>query len=278
MGEILGTANERLLLWLNGWLSSDAALYQIGLILTDKFADMLVLLTLALLWFWPDPKSDSLFSSFARGTQRAQSTHWARRLVQGPEYLSREQSRAQVLAFGTALMLGYIMARLIALRFDVPRPFVTYLPVRSGVEGAFDDLRTFGSFPSDHAVLLAGLPVALSYWNRFWCWIWTGLAIVLALTRVAVGFHYPSDMVGGALIGVVMVASLMGIYRSEGQFYRSVNSLANGFDRSNAPYCYILYALLALVGLEFAMHLQHVLGAIFKAQAEISVRSKGWGF
>lgn len=285
MSEFLSLANARLLLLLNGALVAHPDLYRAALFVTDEGADLLTLLLLLRLWFWPEPRREQLLAPMrrdARGTSllarfrergQAESSLW-----RGPEaFLTREESRAQLITVGLALMSGYVIARLMALTLDIDRPFMTYLPVRSPLEGTFEDLRTYGSFPSDHAVLLAGLPVALAYWNTRWAWIAAGVAIVLNLVRIAVGFHYPGDMVGGALVGIVCVWTAMAAYHRRGRLHQGVSAVARGFDLSNSPYCFFLYAFLLLVGVEFAMHFKHVLELLFSIHGDLTWRFKNSG-
>jgi undecaprenyl-diphosphatase len=57
------------------------------------------------------------------------------------------------------------------------------------------------SFPSSHAVNNFGVAVLLSFYFRRWKWAFFTWAGLVALSRVAVGVHYPSDIAGGAIIG-----------------------------------------------------------------------------
>jgi len=79
-------------------------------------------------------------------------------------------------------------------------------------------------------------------------------------------------MLGGALIGVLFTGVFLSLYQRGGKVYAAANTLARGFDLSNAPYCYLLYFLALLAGLEFAMHFKHVLETIFTLRAEIHGR------
>lgn len=60
------------------------------------------------------------------------------------------------------------------------------------------------SFPSQHAMLFF-LLATIIYWIRprvsFWFFF---VAIIISLSRVIVGVHYPSDILVGAVFGVVM--------------------------------------------------------------------------
>jgi membrane-associated phospholipid phosphatase len=59
-----------------------------------------------------------------------------------------------------------------------------------------------GSFPSDTATLFFGLATVIFFENRsigLFCFVWTiGL---VAFPRVIFGWHYPSDMFGGMILG-----------------------------------------------------------------------------
>jgi membrane-associated phospholipid phosphatase len=229
-------ADTRILLALNHPLASHPMLFKIALLATDKWADLAFLATIAWLWFWPPRGAD------------------------GNTLLD---SRGRLILLGAGASCAYVLARVLAIHFDRTRPFATYLPVH-GVPGAFENLRTFGAFPSDHAALLGAIPVGFAEWGSALGLVWAVLAALLLLVRVAVGFHYPSDMLVGTLLGMVAAAASMALYNRKGWWYRMANRLASGFSRP--PYSYALYAALVLVGIEFLMHFTHVLGLILFLQ------------
>jgi len=51
-----------------------------------------------------------------------------------------------------------------------------------------------------------------TYFYRHLKWILFSVATLMALSRIFVGVHYPSDVFGGALIGLVIGYSLALIY------------------------------------------------------------------
>jgi undecaprenyl-diphosphatase len=88
---------------------------------------------------------------------------------------------ASVVGGGTTLALKYLLMR--------PRPEI----------GSLTPLTP--SFPSGHATLAFGTAVVLA--DRFDSMrpLFFGLAATVALTRVVLGVHYPSDVIVGAIIG-----------------------------------------------------------------------------
>ncbi|MBI4227659.1 MAG: phosphatase PAP2 family protein [Candidatus Omnitrophica bacterium] len=70
------------------------------------------------------------------------------------------------------------------------------------------------SFPSGHAAAAFALAAFLSVgWPR-WRGAWWTLAALVAWSRVALGVHYPSDCLAGAVIGVGMVFGAVGLCRT----------------------------------------------------------------
>ncbi|MBI4548466.1 MAG: phosphatase PAP2 family protein [Ignavibacteriae bacterium] len=59
------------------------------------------------------------------------------------------------------------------------------------------------SFPSSHAVNSFALATFLSYHYRRWAWACFTFSGLIAFSRVSVGVHYPSDILGGAMLGNV---------------------------------------------------------------------------
>lgn len=246
---LLPLLDAKLLLWLNHAVAAHPWLYRVCLFLTDQGSDVMLVLTAAWLWFWPDT---SAAMAKAGGVVRR---------------ITRRESRARLMTFGVAAIGAYITARLIAIAVDADRPFITFLPVR-GLPGAFEGLRTFGSFPSDHAALLAGLPLVFSRWSRRLGIAWAIAAVALIVVRVAVGFHYPSDMIGGAVIGLLFGAGAMLLHDRSARVHRWTTGIAAGFER--LPHAVPLYAGLALVGVEFAMHFKHVMTFIIWAYYRVA--------
>jgi undecaprenyl-diphosphatase len=92
------------------------------------------------------------------------------------------------------------------------------------------DMPTDGSFPSGHAA--GSFAFAFLVWssNRRAGWIVIALASLVAASRVALGVHYPSDVIAGAALGAAFGLAGTRVYRSrftpEGT-YRAPESISS---------------------------------------------------
>ena len=79
-------------------------------------------------------------------------------------------------------------------------------PVLFAVDGPFSFhplavTNVLASFPSGHTTSAFAAAVALGYMRPSWRWWLLGCALLIGVSRVLVGAHYPSDVVGGAALG-----------------------------------------------------------------------------
>ena len=104
--------------------------------------------------------------------------------------------RHGVMAAGFSALLALGIAHLIADLWARPRPYLAHPDAHLFIARSHDT-----SFPSDHATAGFAIAVALFLRHRKAGWLALGLATIVSIARVAVGTHYPSDVVAGAMIG-----------------------------------------------------------------------------
>jgi undecaprenyl-diphosphatase len=105
----------------------------------------------------------------------------------------RRAAVAAGLSAGLALAIGKVISELV----DRQRPFVVD---PSGVH-LFTGHAADPGFPSDHAT--GAFAVAMAIWlrDRRWGTVALIAAAVLSVGRVAIGIHFPSDVIAGAALG-----------------------------------------------------------------------------
>src|SRR5215469_15780389 len=119
----------------------------------------------------------------------------------------REESRIRLLIGGVAAVLAGVLSRLLQLSLPFHfRPLLNAelnLTTPSGVDpGSWNH---WNSFPSDHAALFFALATLICINDRRlgpFAFLWAALT---SSTRIYLGLHYPTDILAGAALGILMV-------------------------------------------------------------------------
>jgi undecaprenyl-diphosphatase len=107
-------------------------------------------------------------------------------------------------AAGLGAALALACAQVISRIADRPRPFVA----DPGGVHLFARHVADASFPSDHATAAFAIATAVLLRDRRWGVVVLAFAAVLAAGRVALGVHYPSDVLAGAALGAAVSLAL----------------------------------------------------------------------
>ena len=190
--------------YFNHFVGQSSDIFRSALFLSDRLPWLLYALTLCSMWY--------------AGTVGL--------LPERPGGLLRSHARYVTLLTLVAMPPLFVVSKVIQKFVESTRPMLQEdlllipLPPKEWqtVIASFD---MQGSFPSDHAVvffLLATVIFALNFW-----WGMVALAVVtfFSLLRVAVGFHWPMDVLVGALIGMAAGAVILVMVRfTEPRFVR----------------------------------------------------------
>jgi undecaprenyl-diphosphatase len=112
----------------------------------------------------------------------------------------RRASVAAVLSAGLGLAVGKVISELV----DRARPFVAD---PHGVH-LFTAHAADPGFPSDHATAAFAIATAIFLRKRGWGIAALVAATVLSVGRVALGVHYPTDVIAGAALGAAAALAL----------------------------------------------------------------------
>ena len=113
------------------------------------------------------------------------------------KYAKREKLRIFWITVVSTIVARFGVTELIRFFYHRLRPFVTYQAhqLLSGNEW---------SFPSGHSAFFFAMATAIYLYNKKWGIGFFLVAILMNISRVIAGVHYPSDIIGGAIIGIIV--------------------------------------------------------------------------
>ncbi len=110
--------------------------------------------------------------------------------------LGKRKAKVTSMLAVTAIALSRLSVQILKHIFNRPRPFFVYKDINifTAIRGS--------SFPSGHATLIFSVATVLSFKYKRISWIFITFAILIGLSRVYMGLHYPSDIISGAVLGI----------------------------------------------------------------------------
>ncbi|MGD1278282.1 MAG: phosphatase PAP2 family protein [Tepidisphaeraceae bacterium] len=182
---------------------------------------------------------------------------WFRPDTQG----SVRRTRGLILATFVGAFVALLLARGLCVTMPFrPRPLATpQFVVPAGI-GAEDEaaFARMSSFPSDHATLFVALSVGLLFICRPLGTVALLFAsLVILLPRLYLGYHWPSDLLAGAILGTICTLLAIAL-ASLGRPRRLLDRLLAWAERHPAPF----YAIAYLVSIQVAELFVSVRGLI----------------
>ena len=103
-------------------------------------------------------------------------------------------STSALAAAGVALLANQAIAHL----WERPRPYTSH----AGLTHVLAARTTDPSFPSDHAAAAFAIAFAVLVFSRRGGALFLVAATLIGLSRIALGMHYPTDVLAGMLVGL----------------------------------------------------------------------------
>jgi len=98
-------------------------------------------------------------------------------------------------------LVGLIIYKAVKSRTKRPRPAARHLGLNQPV-APLDEY----SFPSGHSLHAVAFTIILGAYFPMLLWLMVPMALLIAMSRLILGLHYPSDVVGGAAIGCAIAS------------------------------------------------------------------------
>lgn len=111
-------------------------------------------------------------------------------------YSNSQKIKIFLVALVSMCVARFGIVDLIRFFYPRPRPFMVYQVNQLISEG-------INGFPSGHAALFFALAMSAYFYNKKWSVWFFVAAILMGLSRIIAGVHYPVDILVGAIIGAL---------------------------------------------------------------------------
>lgn len=108
------------------------------------------------------------------------------------------RNRLMVISCCVSFLVAEVLGKLSGSVYSNQQPFAELENVNKLID------KTVGnSFPSDHTILFFSITVSIWLFRRRYSFLWIVVALLVGISRIWVGVHYPADVLFGAFIASI---------------------------------------------------------------------------
>lgn len=108
-----------------------------------------------------------------------------------------KKNRLMVISSLLSVVIAEVVGKTVSLFHFNYQPFVSLSGVNQLIEKDIGN-----SFPSDHTIIFFTVCFTFFFFKKKYKYLWIGLALLVGLSRIWVGVHYPADVLTGAITGI----------------------------------------------------------------------------
>lgn len=135
-------------------------------------------------------------------------------------YVNREKLQIFFVITASALIAKFGITELIRFFYHRSRPFIDLPSVNQLIIH-----ENSGSFPSGHAAFFFAISMAIYMYNKRLGALFFIFALFMTISRVIAGVHYPSDIIGGALVGIFVAQIVFRLIKKSNLFYTDKHAI-----------------------------------------------------
>lgn len=116
-------------------------------------------------------------------------------------FTRKRENRIMIISSMFAFVVAEVFGAIAGAIHSNNQPFAELNNVNQLIGHAIDN-----SFPSDHAIEFFSICITFLLFKKNLRYVWLAIAILVSISRVWVGVHYPADILVGAILGIIGAA------------------------------------------------------------------------
>ena len=116
-------------------------------------------------------------------------------------FTRKRENRIMIISSMFAFVVAEVFGAIAGAIHSNNQPFAELSNVNQLIGHAIDN-----SFPSDHAIEFFSICITFLLFKKNLRYVWLAISILVSISRVWVGVHYPADILVGAILGIIGAA------------------------------------------------------------------------